>query len=70
MKYVKMVLFPKPGKVKPISDFPQPNTVKSLQGFLGMVNFYHRYIPQAASILRPLYCALKGVSKGLSPVVY
>ena len=37
---------PQPGKVKPISDFPQPNTVKSLQGFLGMVNFYHRYIPK------------------------
>ena len=61
---------PQPGKVKPISDFPQPNTVKSLQGFLGMVNFYHRYIPQAASILRPLYYSLKGVSKGFSPVVY
>ena len=54
---------PQPGKVKPISDFPQPNTVKSLQGFLGMVNFYHRYIPQAASILRPLYCSLKGKSQ-------
>ena len=37
---------PQPGKVKPIRDFPQPNTVKSLQGFLGMVNFYHRYIPK------------------------
>ena len=24
---------PQLGKVKPISDFPQPNTVKSLQGF-------------------------------------
>ena len=54
---------PQPGKVKPSSDFPQPNTVKSLQGFLGMVNFYHRYILQAASILRPLYCSLKGKSQ-------
>ena len=54
---------PLPAKVKPISDFPQPNTLKSLQGFLGMVNFYHRYIPRAASILRPLYCSLKGKSQ-------
>ena len=54
---------PQPGKVKPISEFPLPNTVKSLQGFLGMVNFYHRYIPQAASIIRPLYCSLKGKSQ-------
>ena len=49
--------------MKPISDFPQPNTVKSLQGFLGMINFYHCYIRQAASILRPLYCSLKRKSQ-------
>ena len=49
--------------MKPISDFPQPNTMKLLQGFLRMVNFYHRYIPQSSSILRPLYYSLKGKSQ-------
>ena len=51
---------PLPTKVKPISEFPNPINVKSLQEFLGMINFYHRFIPNAATILRPLYHALRG----------
>ena len=51
---------PLPTKVKPISEFPKPINVKSLQEFLGMINFYHRFIPNAAIILRPLYHALRG----------
>ncbi|GFO43156.1 Pol polyprotein [Plakobranchus ocellatus] len=50
---------PLPSKVKAITDFPKPSTVKGLQEFLGMVNFYHRYIPHAASLLLPLHCALQ-----------
>ena len=34
--------------------------MKSLQEFLGMVNFYHRFLPQAAQLMQPLYEALKG----------
>ena len=45
---------------KAINNFPRPHNVKSLQEFLGMINFYHRFIPNAASILRPLYLSLKG----------
>lgn len=30
--------------------------------FLGMVNFYHRFIPRVAQLMRPLYKALKGRS--------
>ena len=51
---------PLPTNVKPISEFPKPINVKSLQEFLGMINFYHRFIPNAATILRPLYHALRG----------
>ena len=47
---------PLAAKVNPISDFPHPNTVKSLHGFLAI-------IPQAASIPRPLYRSLKGKSQ-------
>jgi len=39
--------------------FPCLLTVKSLQEFLGMVNFYHHFIPGAAQLMRPLYEALK-----------
>lgn len=50
---------PLPTKVQAVSDFPRPPTVKALQEFLGMVNFYNRFIPRAARLLQPLYCALK-----------
>ncbi|KAK7929149.1 hypothetical protein WMY93_005544 [Mugilogobius chulae] len=50
---------PLPAKVQAVADFPRPVVVKSLQEFLGMVNFYHRFIPHAAHIMRPLYDALR-----------
>ncbi|KAM9332585.1 uncharacterized protein KZ484_017662 [Pholidichthys leucotaenia] len=53
---------PLPSKVTAVANFPRPLTVKSLQEFLGMVNFYHRFIPHAAQLMRPLYEALKGKS--------
>lgn len=51
---------PLPAKVEAIAVFPCPRTVKPLQEFLGMVNFYNRFIPQAAHLMHPLYEALKG----------
>ena len=49
---------PLPLKVKAIMDFCRPTTVAGLQRFLGMVNFYHRFIPAAAAIMQPLYAAV------------
>jgi cleavage and polyadenylation specificity factor subunit 1 len=37
--------------------------VKELQGFLGVINFYRRFIPAAARILKPLTDQLKGGPK-------
>ena len=37
---------PTQAKVEAIQNFPQPSTVKGLQEFLGMVNFYHRFFAQ------------------------
>lgn len=45
--------------VKAIKNFPTPNNVKSLQRFLGKVNYYHRFIPNAPKLLSPLYALLK-----------
>jgi hypothetical protein len=55
---------PLPDHVEAVTKFPRPSTVKELQGFLGLVNFYRRFIPAAASILKPLTDSLKGGPKG------
>ena len=38
--------------------------MKDLQAFLGLVNFYHRFLPTAAKVLAPLYDLTK--SRGQS----
>ncbi len=45
---------PLPEKIKAVSDFPPPTTKKQLRRFLGMVNFYRRFIPHCAEIMSPL----------------
>ncbi len=37
--------------------------MKELQGFLAVINFYRRFIPAAAHILKPLTDQLKGGPK-------
>ena len=49
-----------------ISQFPRPVDRPSLQRFLGMINFYRKFIHQAAKILHPLTSALKGSPKNFS----
>lgn len=41
-------------KVSAVRNFPQPSSLRRLREFLGMVNFYHRFIPNCARLLRPL----------------
>nr|VZI42314.1 unnamed protein product [Spirometra erinaceieuropaei] len=45
---------PVPEKVSAISTFPVPATINQLRRFLGMVNYYHRFLPHGATILQPL----------------
>ena len=47
-------------KVAAINRFKQPALVKDLRRFLGMLTFYRRFIPQAASTQAPLHAALAG----------
>jgi hypothetical protein len=47
-------------RIQPILNFPLPSDVKSLQQFLGMLNFYRRFLPGIACILKPLTDACKG----------
>ena len=46
---------PLPEKVAAIDHFPKPSTPDELRRFLGMINFYNRFIPKAAEIMKPLY---------------
>ena len=57
---------PLPSKVDAVRQFKQPSTVKGLQEFVGMVNFYHRFIQAAAKIIMPLFAALSGKPKTLA----
>ncbi|CAK1591628.1 unnamed protein product [Parnassius mnemosyne] len=51
---------PLDAKVQAIREFPPRKTVKELRRFLGMVNFYRRLIPNAATIQAPLNQMLAG----------
>lgn len=55
-------------KVQAIKQFPIPKTVKQLRRFLGMLNFYRRFIPLAAKLQAPLNALLTGSVKGSHPV--
>ncbi|XP_069752296.1 uncharacterized protein [Narcine bancroftii] len=54
---------PLPSKMEAIQKFPRPNTTKRLQEFLEMINFYHRFIPSAAWIMRPLFAQMASKAK-------
>ena len=41
-------------KVQALLDFPRPLSKRKLREFLGLVNFYHRFLPGCAHILHPL----------------
>jgi RNase H-like domain found in reverse transcriptase/Reverse transcriptase (RNA-dependent DNA polymerase)/Integrase zinc binding domain/Integrase core domain len=51
---------PLASRVEALRRFPQPATVGQLQTFLGMMNFYRRFIAGAAGVLRPLTDACRG----------
>ena len=53
---------PLPVKVNAIRRFPRLHSVKGLQQFAEMVNFYHRFVPSAAKFMQPLHEALTGKS--------
>ena len=66
--YAKCIV-PLPEKVCAIRDFPRPSTVKGIQKFPGMLNFYHRFIPHVAEILVPMHAVLAG-RKRLASLVW
>lgn len=44
-----------PSKIAAIVDAPPPENVNQLRSFLGLLNYYGRFIPNLASLLQPLH---------------
>jgi len=58
-------LVPLSRHITALQDIPQPGDIPGLQRFLGLINFYRRFLPGIAGTLRPLTDALKGKPKRL-----
>ncbi|KAI2645968.1 Transposon Tf2-8 polyprotein [Labeo rohita] len=54
------------GKVDAIQNWPQPDSMKALQCFLGFANFYRRFIKDHSSIIAPLTSLLRGKPRRLT----
>ena len=50
-------------KVEAIVRAPAPTTVTELRSFLGLVNYYGKFLPNLATTLTPLYSLLQKQSK-------
>ncbi|XP_030039037.2 uncharacterized protein K02A2.6 [Manduca sexta] len=50
-------------KVKAIVEAPIPTNVSKLKSFLGLVNYYRNFVPNASTILSPFYALLHKGSK-------
>ncbi len=57
-------VLPMQQRVAAIREHGRLSTARGLQTYLGMVNFYRRFLPAAARVLRLLTDALKGAPKG------
>ncbi|BHF78006.1 hypothetical protein SprV_0602111600 [Sparganum proliferum] len=53
-------LSPLSSKVDAVRNFPPPTSKRQLQRFLGMVNFYRRFLPNCADHMLPLTNMLSG----------
>ena len=54
---------PMPDKVQSVLDFPKTQRIRDLRRFLGLTNFYRRFIKNAANIMLPLNAFLTGTLK-------
>lgn len=52
-------LYPSEYKTKAVLKFPIPNSIKDVQSFLGLTNYFRKFIPTYSLIARPLSDLLK-----------
>ena len=52
-------LYPDPSKLAAIQRFPVPTDLTTLKSFLGIANYYRRFIPHFVRLAKPLYALQK-----------
>ena len=57
---------PLPEKVKALQDLQPPTSLRQLRHFLGLLNYYRRFIPHCADFLSPLSDLLRNRKKKMS----
>ncbi|CAK1584722.1 unnamed protein product [Parnassius mnemosyne] len=60
---IKEGIKPYTEKIRAIIAYAKPKTIEELRRFLGMINFYRKYIPKAAEIQAPLHACLHNTKK-------
>ena len=56
-------IYPKVDKVRAIHEAPIPQDVTQLRAFVGLLNYYRKFIPQVATHVAPLYKLLEKDNK-------
>ena len=59
---------PLPDKVQAIHALPPPSSLRKLREFLGLVNFYRRFIPRCADLMQPLTDKLRVAKRKNQPI--
>uniref|UniRef100_A0A3B3T0U0 ribonuclease H n=1 Tax=Paramormyrops kingsleyae TaxID=1676925 RepID=A0A3B3T0U0_9TELE len=55
----KTGLHPVPAKVKAVQEAPSPKSVTELKAYLGLLNFYNKFLPRLSTLLAPLHKLLR-----------
>ena len=54
-KISKVGIAPTEAKLKAVQEAPRPTNVTEMKSFVGLLNYYGRFLPQLSSVLEPLY---------------
>ena len=56
-------LHPNPERVKAIVEAPAPRSSSELKSFLGLLNYYRKFLPNLSALLCPLHFLLQASTK-------
>ena len=56
-------IHPNEEKLQGINEAPVPKNISQLRSYIGMLNYYHKFLPNLSSELKPLYDLLRNDTK-------